>query len=78
MIGHHHTDGHHDDFGGLQRDHPATGANMDRRLLLRIARFGAGLAALPLLGRSSGGRRRPQSGSLRFRCPDRIASRGVP
>jgi hypothetical protein len=37
MIGQHHTDGHHDDFGGLQRDLRATGANMDRRLLLRIA-----------------------------------------
>jgi protocatechuate 3,4-dioxygenase beta subunit len=42
---------HHDDFGGLQRDLRATGATMDRRLLLRMAaRFGVSLAALPLLG----------------------------
>jgi protocatechuate 3,4-dioxygenase beta subunit len=55
MIRKHHTAGHatdhHDDFGGLQRDLRATGATMDRRLLLRMAaRFGVSLAALPLLG----------------------------
>jgi protocatechuate 3,4-dioxygenase beta subunit len=41
----------HDDFGGLHRDLLATGAQMDRRRVLRLARsFGAGLGALQLLG----------------------------
>src|SRR3954467_1465876 len=41
----------HDDFGGLQRDLLATGAAINRRGLLRLAaRFGVGVAALPLLG----------------------------
>jgi protocatechuate 3,4-dioxygenase beta subunit len=41
----------HDDFGGLHRDLLATGAQMDRRRVLRLARtFGAGFGALQLLG----------------------------
>ena len=48
---HGHLDGGHDDFGGLHRDLRATGATMDRRVLLRIAaKLGVSLAALPLLG----------------------------
>jgi protocatechuate 3,4-dioxygenase beta subunit len=42
---------HHDDFGGLQRDLAATGAEMNRRTLLRIAAgLGACFGSLQLLG----------------------------
>jgi protocatechuate 3,4-dioxygenase beta subunit len=41
----------HDDHGGLQRDLTATGAEMDRRGLFRMAaRLGAGFGALHLAG----------------------------
>ena len=41
----------HDDFGGLHRDLAATGAEMNRRGLLRLAAgFGAGFGAVQLLG----------------------------
>ena len=47
MSGH----GHHDDFGGLQRDLLATGAAIDRWQMLRMAaRFGASVGAIQLLG----------------------------
>jgi protocatechuate 3,4-dioxygenase beta subunit len=42
---------HHDDFGGLHRDLLATGAAMDRRVILRLAaRLGVGVGALQMLG----------------------------
>jgi protocatechuate 3,4-dioxygenase beta subunit len=45
----HHDD--HDDFGGLHRDLAATGLQMDRRRLLRIAaRLGVSVGALQMLG----------------------------
>src|SRR6188768_908243 len=41
----------HDDFGGLHRDLAATGAAMDRRVLLKLgARFSAAFGALQLVG----------------------------
>jgi protocatechuate 3,4-dioxygenase beta subunit len=51
----HHLDDDHDDFGGLQRDLLATGANIDRRRLLQLAaRAGTGLGLLRLFGCGDG------------------------
>ena len=49
-MAHHHQDDH-DDFGGLHRDLRATGVELNRRSLLRLAaRFGAAAGTLRLIG----------------------------
>ncbi len=49
-MAHHHQDDH-DDFGGLHRDLRATGVELNRRSLLRLAaRFGAAAGTLQLIG----------------------------